>query len=74
MAKRRPSVVQSDPAVMSGTPVLAGTRVPLATLFDYLESGEPLSVFLDDFPTVSRELAIAALEQAKDALIASLPF
>lgn len=46
------------------------TRVPFQTLLDYLEAGDPLSEFLDDFPTVSRDQAIAALEQAKDALIA----
>ena len=66
------SVVQSDPDVMSGTPVFVGTRVPLQTLFDYVVAGKPLAEFLDDFPTVSKELAIAALEQAKDALIAEV--
>jgi uncharacterized protein (DUF433 family) len=55
---------------MGGTPVFVGTRVPLETLLDYLEGGQPLSDFLDDFPTVSREQAIAALEQAKEALLA----
>ena len=63
-------VVHSDPEIMSGTPVFVGTRVPFTTLFDYLEAGESLSDFLEDFPTVSKELAIAALEQAKDALLA----
>ena len=58
---------------MSGTPVFVGTRVPFQTLLDYLEAGQPLSEFLADFPTVSRELAIAALEQAKDARNAVLP-
>ena len=62
--------VHSDPAIMGGTPVFVGTRVPFQTLLDYLEAGDPLSEFLDDFPTVSRELAIEALEQAKDALFA----
>lgn len=55
---------------MGGTPVFIGTRVPFETLLDYLEAGESLSEFLDDFPTVSRELAVTALEQAKDALLA----
>ena len=64
------SSIHSDPDVMGGMPVFVGTRVPFETLFDYLEAGEPLSEFLDDFPTVSRELAVAALEQAKDALLA----
>lgn len=63
-------VIHSDPDIMGGTPVFVGTRVPFQTLLDYLESGAPLSEFLDDFPTVSRELAVAALEQAKDALLA----
>ena len=55
---------------MSGTPVFAGTRVPVQTLIDYLETGDPLDEFLKDFPTVSREHAIAVLELAKSALIA----
>jgi uncharacterized protein (DUF433 family) len=63
-------VIQSDPEIMGGTPVFVGTRVPFQTLLDYLEAGDPLSEFLDDFPTVTREQAIAALEQAKDALLA----
>ena len=62
-------VVTSDPEIMSGTPVFVGTRVPFQTLLDYLEAGQPLSEFLEDFPTVSRERAITALEQAKDALL-----
>lgn len=55
---------------MGGTPVFVGTRVPFQTLLDYLEAGDPLVEFLDDFPSVTREQAIAALEQAKDALLA----
>lgn len=66
----RPAVL-SDPQVMGGTPVFAGTRVPFQTLLDYLEAGEPLSEFLEDFPTVKAEVAVAALEQAKEALFAS---
>ena len=62
-------VISSDADVMSGTPVFAGTRVPFQALLDYLEAGQTLSEFLEDFPTVSREQAIAALEQAKDALL-----
>jgi uncharacterized protein (DUF433 family) len=54
---------------MSGTPVFVGTRVPFQTLIDYLEAGQPLADFLEDFPTVSKEQAIAALEQAKEALL-----
>jgi uncharacterized protein (DUF433 family) len=63
-------VVHSDPEIMGGTPVFVGTRVPFQTLLDYLEAGDPLGEFLDDFPTVTREQAIAALEQARDALFA----
>ncbi len=63
-------VVHSDPQIMGGTPVFVGTRVPFQTLLDYLEAGDPLADFLEDFPTVSREQAVAALEQAKDALLA----
>jgi len=62
--------VHSDPEIMSGTPVFAGTRVPFQTLIDYLEAGHPLSEFLEDFPTVSKQQVVAALEQAKEALLA----
>ena len=68
MSEQAPAVT-SDPEIMSGTPVFVGTRVPFQTLLDYLEAGQPLSEFLEDFPTVSRERAITALEQAKDALL-----
>jgi uncharacterized protein (DUF433 family) len=64
------SVVHSDPDILGGTPVFIGTRVPLQALIDYLEGGHSLEEFLDDFPTVSREVAVAALEQAKAHLIA----
>ena len=63
-------VVHSDPDIMSGTPDFVGTRVPFQTLIDYLEAGQPLSEFLEDFPTVSKEHAIVALDQARDALLA----
>ena len=59
-----------DPEIMHGTPVFRGTRVPLQTLFDYLEGGETLDDFLQGFPTVSRELALKALEEAKELLLA----
>jgi uncharacterized protein (DUF433 family) len=55
---------------MGGTPVFAGTRVPVQTLIDYLEAGDRLDDFLDDFPTVSREQALQVLELAKEALLA----
>ena len=63
-------LVTVDPEVHSGTPVFSGTRVPIKTLFDHLEAGDALEVFLDDFPSVSRELAVAVLEQAQTALVA----
>ena len=68
--KQSDPVIHSDPEIMGGTPVFVGTRVPLATLLDYREAGQPLSEFLEDFPTVTREQAVAALEQAKEALLA----
>jgi uncharacterized protein (DUF433 family) len=55
---------------MGGTPVFRGTRVPVQTLLDYLEAGHPLTEFLDDFPSVTREQAIAVLEHAKNLLVA----
>jgi uncharacterized protein (DUF433 family) len=63
------TVIQVDPEIMSGTPVFAGTRVPVQTLIEYLEAGQPLAEFLDDFPTVTKEQAVAALEEAKNALL-----
>ena len=64
-------VIHSDPDILSGTPVFSGTRVPFQALLDYLEGGDSLAEFLDDFPTVTREQAVAALEQAKEALLAN---
>lgn len=64
------SVVHSDPDILGGTPVFVGTRVPVQALIDYIEGGHLLKEFLDDFPSVTRELAVAALEQAKAHLIA----
>ncbi len=63
-------VVIKDPQILGGTPVFRGTRVPVQTLFDYLEGGETLEDFLDGFPTVSRESAVAVLEEAKHLLLA----
>lgn len=65
----QPSIIHSDPEILGGTPVFVGTRVPAQALIDYLEGGHPLDAFLDDFPSVSREQAIAALELARDALL-----
>jgi uncharacterized protein (DUF433 family) len=69
------NVVHSDPEIMGGTPVFMGTRVPVSYLFDYLEAGDSIEVFLDDYPTVSKDVAIAALKAAsklitRDAYIA----
>ena len=61
--------IVKDPEIMHGTPVFRGTRVPLQTLFDYLEGGETLEDFLEGFPTVSRALALEALEEAKQLLL-----
>ena len=65
------SVVHSDPETLGGTPVFVGTRVPLQNLIDYLAAGDSLDEFLNQFPSVTREQAQAALELARDALEAS---
>jgi uncharacterized protein (DUF433 family) len=62
--------IVSNPDIMGGTPCLSGTRVPFQTLLDYLEGGDSLDEFLTDFPSVSRELAVAALQQAGDLALA----
>jgi uncharacterized protein (DUF433 family) len=64
------SVIQRDPDILGGTPIVTGTRVPIRTLLDYLAAGDSLAEFLDHFPTVSREQAVAALEQANNLLVA----
>ena len=64
------NVIVKDQDVLGGTPVFRGTRVPVRTLFDYLEGGETLEDFLQGFPSVTRESAVAALEEAKDLLVA----
>lgn len=63
-------VISTDPEILAGEPVFAGTRVPLKNLFDYLEAGDSLQVFLDAFPDVMREQAVAALELAREAVTA----
>ena len=63
-------VVHRDPDILGGTPVFVGTRVPLKILFDYLEAGDSLDVFLAEFPSVTREQAVAALEFAREVLVA----
>ena len=62
-------IVHSDPEILGGTPVFAGTRVPIETLFEYLESGETLDEFLQQFPSVSRDRALVALELARDSVL-----
>ena len=65
-------VIVSDPDVMSGTPCFRGTRVPFKNLIDYLEGGHSLGEFLRQFPSVTHEMAIQALEEAKESLIAKI--
>ena len=65
---KSPRVI-SDPEILSGTPVFRGTRVPVRIIFEHLEAGDSLEVFLEDFPSVSRELALKVLEDAKMALV-----
>lgn len=62
-------LIEVNPKKMSGTPVFTGTRVPVKNLFDYLEGGDSLEVFLDDFPTVTREQALGVLELSKEYLL-----
>ncbi len=60
--------ISIDPDVMSGAPVFAGTRVPVQTIFDYIEGGDDLETFLEDFPSVTKEAAVKVLEMAKTSL------
>jgi uncharacterized protein (DUF433 family) len=62
-------IINASPEIMGGTPVFAGTRVPVQTLLDYLKAGESIDDFLDGFPTVTREQVIALLEEAEKQLI-----
>jgi uncharacterized protein (DUF433 family) len=66
----RNRVIHSDPGILSGTPVFVGTRVPVKSLFDYLEGGETLDEFLRQFPSVHREQAVAAIELARESVLA----
>jgi uncharacterized protein (DUF433 family) len=68
----RSQIVHSNPEILGGTPVFVGTRVPVQTLLVYLEKGETLEEFLDNYPTVSREQAVAFLEEAGRALLAQI--
>jgi uncharacterized protein (DUF433 family) len=64
------ALIHRDPDILGGTPVFVGTRVPVCTLLDYLEAGDSLNEFLEDFPSVSRDQAVAALRLAKEMLVA----
>jgi uncharacterized protein (DUF433 family) len=64
-------LITTNPDILDGTPVFAGTRVPVKTLTDYLEAGDSIDAFLDDFPSVSRAQVIAFLEEAREQLIAA---
>jgi uncharacterized protein (DUF433 family) len=63
------SVAKVDPEIMSGAPCFAGTRVPIQNLMDYLEGGESIDEFLEDFPSVAREQVISFLEEAKEIVL-----
>ena len=65
------SIVRSDPQILGGTPVFTGTRVPVKALWDYIEGGETLDTFLDHFPSVTRDQAVAALELSRERLVAN---
>ena len=69
---KKVSVVKIDPEIMSGTPCFAGTRVPARTLIDYIEGGDTLDDFLEQFPTVTRKQAVAYLEESTALLEKSL--
>jgi uncharacterized protein (DUF433 family) len=69
VAMKIEELIERNPGKMSGTPVFSGTRVPIKHLFDYLEEGESLEDFLDQFPTVSREQAVAVLSASKESLL-----
>ena len=71
--RMRQTVISRDHEVMGGTPAFSGTRVPVATLLDYLEAGETIDDFLEGFPSVTREQVVAFLEEAKDRLLEPIP-
>ena len=66
------NVVVKDESILGGEPVFRGTRVPFKILIDYLEGGDTLDQFLEQYPSVSRELAIAAIEEARSSLVSQL--
>lgn len=65
-------IIERDEEILGGTPVFRGTRVPFQALLDYLEAGQSIDEFLDDFPSVTRHLAVEALEAAKSLLVGQL--
>jgi len=67
-----PGIIIKDPDILGGEPVFRGTRVPFKILIEYLEGGDTLDQFLEQYPSVSRELAIAAIEEARLSLVAQL--
>jgi uncharacterized protein (DUF433 family) len=69
---KQTSIIISDPEIMGGAPVFAGTRVPVQTLLDYLEGGETIDDFLQGFPSVSRAQVVSFLEDAKDRLVETI--
>ena len=72
MATITGSVIIKDPDILGGEPVFRGTRVPFKVLIDYLEGGDTLDQFLEQYPSVSRQLAISAIEEARQSLVAKL--
>jgi uncharacterized protein (DUF433 family) len=72
MSAPRSDVITKDPEILGGTPVFRGTRVPFQALLDYLEGGQTLDAFLEDFPTVTRDAAVHALEHAKSLVVRQL--
>jgi uncharacterized protein (DUF433 family) len=72
MPTQRNDVIIKDPDILGGTPVFRGTRVPFQALLDYLEGGQTLDAFLEDFPSVTREAAVHALEHAKSLVVNQL--
>ena len=72
LGQMREAVIVIDPEILGGTPCFRGTRVPFKNLIDYLEGGHPLDEFLRQFPTVSRDMAVQALEEAKNSLLARI--
>ena len=65
-------LVQSSPDILGGTPVFTGTRVPIKTFIDYLEAGDSITTFLQDFPTVTKEQVVNLLEAAKEQILSSV--